>query len=191
MDEQGPADAAPTALDFFRALADADRIRIAAALIERALGVDELAEAVRLERTALTRHLAQLQSLGLIVTEAGERGASYRFDAERLNALKRQVLGGRRPRTQVEAGDEWERKVLGDFLDGERLKSIPAQPKRRAVILRWLVNDFVSGERYPEREVNERLARRHPDFATLRRELVDSGLMRRERGVYWRPEPAE
>ncbi|HET7035778.1 MAG TPA: DUF2087 domain-containing protein [Thermomicrobiaceae bacterium] len=177
------------ALDFFRALADGDRMRIAAALIERALTLEQLAEAVRLAPGAVTRHLGQLQALGLVMSEAGEDGTRYRFDTDALNALKRAVLGGQRPRTEIEAGDEWERKVLRDFLVGERLKTIPAQPKKRAAILHWLAEQFAPGECYPERQVNELLARHHPDFATLRRELVDSGLLRREAGVYWRTSP--
>ncbi|MHB1630128.1 MAG: DUF2087 domain-containing protein [Bacilli bacterium] len=35
-------------------------------------------------------------------------------------------------------------------------------------------------------EVNEIIGRHHPDFATLRRELIGNGLMEREHGVYWR-----
>jgi len=34
--------------------------------------------------------------------------------------------------------------------------------------------------------VNGIISRRHPDFAALRRYLVDEELMQRRRGVYWR-----
>jgi hypothetical protein len=40
--------------------------------------------------------------------------------------------------------------------------------------------------RYPEREVNEIISRHHPDYASLRRALVDHGLMARDAGTYWR-----
>ena len=36
--------------------------------------------------------------------------------------------------------------------------------------------------------VTEIIGRVHPDFATLRREMIDTGLMAREREVYWRKE---
>jgi hypothetical protein len=39
---------------------------------------------------------------------------------------------------------------------------------------------------YLEDEVNRVIARRHPDFASLRRFLVDEELMQRRRSVYWR-----
>ena len=40
----------------------------------------------------------------------------------------------------------------------------------------------------PEAEINERLERIFPDYASLRRYLVDYGFVEREKGVYWRTE---
>jgi hypothetical protein len=34
--------------------------------------------------------------------------------------------------------------------------------------------------------VNEIIAQHHPDYATLRRLMVDYGFMAREKGIYWR-----
>jgi hypothetical protein len=80
----------------------------------------------------------------------------------------------------------YERKVLRAFTDGSKLLQIPASRKKRQVILHWLLRDFEHGRSYPEKEVNELLLEHHWDSATLRRELVASRLMARERGVYWR-----
>ena len=49
-----------------------------------------------------------------------------------------------------------------------------------------MAEDFQPGRLYPEEEVNRIISRRHPDFAALRRYLVDEELMQRRRGVYWR-----
>ncbi len=77
--------------------------------------------------------------------------------------------------------------VLDNFRDvAGRLVSIPVQRKKRLAILKWLVEDFQPGRLYPETEVNRVISRRHPDFAALRRYLVDEELMQRRRGVYWR-----
>jgi hypothetical protein len=86
--------------------------------------------------------------------------------------------------------EAWQRKVLRDFFEGERLKELPASRKKREVVLRWLASQLPMDVRYREVEVNELLRRHHPDTATLRRELVGAGLLRRERSVYWRPAPA-
>jgi hypothetical protein len=78
-------------------------------------------------------------------------------------------------------------RVLANFVDeAGRLISIPVQRKKRLAILEWLVEDFQLGRLYAESEVNRVIARRHPDFASLRRFLVDEELMQRRRGVYWR-----
>jgi hypothetical protein len=78
-------------------------------------------------------------------------------------------------------------RVLASFVDvAGRLLTIPAQRKKRLAVLEWLAEDFQPGRLYPESEVNRVISRRHPDFAALRRYLVDEELMQRRRGVYWR-----
>ena len=78
-------------------------------------------------------------------------------------------------------------RTLENFVDASgRLMSIPVQRKKRLAVLRWLVEDFQPGRRYEEAEVNQIIGRRHPDFAALRRYLVDEEFMQRRRGVYWR-----
>ena len=65
---------------------------------------------------------------------------------------------------------------------------LPATRAKRQIVLAWLAERFEADRRYPEREVNERIRRHHPDYAWLRRELVDNRFMQREGGVYWRVE---
>jgi hypothetical protein len=61
----------------------------------------------------------------------------------------------------VEA-EAWQRKVLRDFFEGERLKEIPASRKKRDVVLRWLVRRFTTGVQCREVEVNAMLKPYHP-----------------------------
>jgi hypothetical protein len=83
-------------------------------------------------------------------------------------------------------------RVLRTFTDGDRLIRIPAKWKKRYVILRWLVEEFDFDKDYPEAEFNEILRRHHLDVATLRREMFESGLVFRNRGVYRRnPNPPD
>lgn len=49
---------------------------------------------------------------------------------------------------------------------------------------------FEAGRPYPEPEVNERLKQLNPDFAALRRYLVEEGLMARAGGLYRRVGPS-
>jgi hypothetical protein len=78
-------------------------------------------------------------------------------------------------------------RVLRAFIRDGRLVSIPARDKRRQVIYRYLRDQvFIEDRPYPELEVNQRLALFHPDVATIRRGMVDAGLVTREAGTYRR-----
>jgi hypothetical protein len=76
--------------------------------------------------------------------------------------------------------------VLRAFITDGRLVQIPVARAKRQVVLEHIVASFEPGVRYPERTVNAVLRAWHPDHATLRRYLVDEGLMGREAGEYWR-----
>jgi hypothetical protein len=75
---------------------------------------------------------------------------------------------------------------LAAFFRNGRLETIPASPARRRAVLGYLVAKFTAGRDYAEDEVNRVLQSVHPDHATLRRYLVDAGLLRRAGGVYRR-----
>lgn len=79
-----------------------------------------------------------------------------------------------------------ERRTLNNYLDGERLKVIPRKESRKRIVLAWLVERFEVGATYTEDEVNRLIARAHPDFATLRRELYDRYFLDRKDNTYWR-----
>jgi hypothetical protein len=59
------------------------------------------------------------------------------------------------------------------------------------VVLKWLCEQFTHDVQYKEKEVNEIISRHHPDFATLRRELIGAGHLKRENSIYWRPDKAK
>ena len=78
-------------------------------------------------------------------------------------------------------------RVLRNFLSAEgRLRTIPTKHSKLLVVLDHLAQAFEPGRTYPEAEVNEVLQRFHPDYAALRRYLVENGFMTREDSVYWR-----
>ena len=91
------------------------------------------------------------------------------------------------PRQRFETPLTFDEKVLRAFIRSGRLVSIPAQPKKRDVILRYLVAQcFAEDRAYPEPEVNARLAEYHEDVAALRRDMVIAGLLTRAGGEYRR-----
>jgi hypothetical protein len=80
--------------------------------------------------------------------------------------------------------------VIDRFVTDGRLRRLPAKAAKREVVLRHLAAAFEPGERYSEAQVNEILLGftdgGETDHVAVRRYLVDSGLLSREAGEYWR-----
>ncbi len=168
-------------LDTYKALADETRLRILGLIAERPYNGRQLAEALTITQPAVSHHVERLKRAGLIheLREGKER--VYGLNRETLSNLAREQL--HQARGEVESDEQ---RVLRDFFDDERLRSIPAQRKKRVVVLRKLLERFEPGKDYTEREVNDILGRAHEDVATLRREFIMYGFMVRERGIYRR-----
>ncbi|GAB3048677.1 hypothetical protein GCM10027079_12250 [Sediminivirga luteola] len=81
--------------------------------------------------------------------------------------------------------DFYARTVRASFDRDGRLHRIPGKRRAKVVVLLELLQRFERGRAYAEREVNQILGAAHPDFATLRRELVDYRWMQRHDGQYW------
>ena len=76
--------------------------------------------------------------------------------------------------------------LLRYIRDG-RISVMPARREPRLLLLDMIAQAFEPGRRYPEAAVNEVLRPLYDDHATLRRYLVDEGLLSRTPdGTYWR-----
>lgn len=177
-------------LTFLKVLSDMSRLRILGVLATRNASVEELAAALNLKPPTVSHHLSRLRDVDLVQMSAEGNTHIYQLRAENLrqfsHLLTPEHLSGLAAPIPEDA---WERKVLRDFLNGEELKEIPESRKKRVVILKWLANQFEWNQRYKESEVNAIIKRHHPDYATLRRELIGYQLLARSQGIYWRIEP--
>lgn len=175
-------------LTFFKAMADANRLKIVGLLAQKPHSVEELAAILNLRPSTVSHHLGRLAEAGLVSARAESYYNMYRLEESVLEQTARQLLSKENlPAVAAETDSgAYERKVLRDFLlpDG-RLKTIPAQRKKLDVILRHLAQEFSAGIRYPEKRVNEILKTYHEDTASLRRELIGARLLEREKGEYW------
>jgi hypothetical protein len=164
-------------------LADDGRRRVVAALVLGAGTVDEVCTATGLSAREVSSALARLVAGELVVR--GDDGDHVLLgEAFRLAAI---AAAPERPQPDP-TGDvpEDEARVLRTYLRAGRLTQIPTQRSKRLVVLDRLAQEFDVGHRYSERQVNGILRRFHADVASLRRYLVDEGLLDREAGEYWR-----
>lgn len=174
----GVTDEAATLLGL---LSDDDRLRVVAALALGARTPGEVAASSGLDVPRAGRALARLTSGGLVEQEKdGYRLLAERF-REALESLERPAAESPDSGLGPDAD-----KVLKAFLRNGKLTSIPVVHSKRLVVLDYLARLFEPGEAYPEAVVNERLAAFHPDYAALRRYMVDDEFLHRRDGFYWR-----
>jgi hypothetical protein len=170
-------------MNFMKSLADAERIKIAGLLCVEPLSPTQVADRLGIKPAEAQHHLEKLTANGL----AHKEGNLYTLDAQAVEKYTRKVLAQSHPPAPEYEGDEFEVKTLRAYIarDGS-LKSIPTQHKKLMVILNHLLKDFMPEGQYPESQVNQMLRRYHEDTAALRRYMVDNGLLKREKGIYWR-----
>ena len=179
------------AASLFRALAHPTRVLIVRLTWATARSGEELCGLLELSAATTSHHLSQLDAAGLITAEQQGHHRLYRAHraafsptlAELVRARPATIQAPGKPQTDDE---RFRARVLATFFTGGRLSVIPAQRKKRDVILDHLAAEFEPGRDYPEREVNEILGTFHPDFFTLRRELIGRGLLSRDKGIYQR-----
>ena len=174
-------------LDFVKAIADADRLRIIGLLAQKPARFSEIVIGMGFHPADAQRHLNQLIQNGIVQLADG----IYDLNAAALEKLARTQLHSER-RTFVPEPDlaNDRRRILAALLNPDgTIKTIPVQPSKRQIMLDYLINAFTVGANYSEKEVNLILAHFYPDTAALRRYLIDAGMLERERNGsrYWRP----
>ena len=180
----------PEVLSFVKAMASADRLRIVGLISQGPKRAVEIADALGVHPSDVTRHLEQLTASSIV----HEADGLYVLDEQAIESLARGQFEGKRPIYESEDEDDDVRKVLKNYLKADgTLKQIPPMGNKLLVILNFIVDVFDFDTNYTEKEVNTILRRFHLDTAALRRYLVDHGLMARDSygTKYWRVKDVE
>lgn len=163
-------------------LAEPDRLAAFAAVVLGAGTVAQVAAATGLPVREAAVALRRLTDGGLV---SQDRDGTLVADRAAFKDAVRASGPGRPPAEQLDP-DPARAAVLRAFIKDGRLVQLPAARGKRQVVLQHIAASFEPGVRYPERAVDAVLRAWHPDYATLRRYLVDEELMAREAGKYWR-----
>jgi hypothetical protein len=166
-------------------LADDDRLRTVAALVlgSGPASVSEVATAAGLDVRRAAKALTRLAGAGLV----DQSGDSYVLRPERFREALESLGRSEEPADTPHSGRGPDAdRILRIFVRDGRLVQIPAVHSKRLVVLDWLAGMFEPGQAYTEKDVNRIISRVHPDYAALRRYLVDDGFLHRREGFYWR-----
>ena len=174
-------------LQFLKALADGNRLRLIGLLAHRPYSVEELATVLDLRPSTVSHHLRTLKSADLVKGSTQGHYHVYSLDAESLKGYAQTLSsqdGLKRFAGLEGVEDPFDRKVLSVFLDADGRVSgaFPAKRKKFDVILRYALRLFEDEGPWDEAEVNQRLETISDDTATLRRGFIDHGWMVRSPG---------
>ncbi|GAB6928956.1 hypothetical protein JCM10914A_29390 [Paenibacillus sp. JCM 10914] len=181
-------------VSYHKALADPTRIKILILLAEGELNGQVLAEKIGVTPATITHHAAKLREASLI-NERRDKNTIYfslndYFIKNSATATEKLIYQRvRASEGSLERLQEEDQKVRGSviknfFTSEGKLKSIPAQLKKKLIVLTHMVSELERGRTYSEKEINEYIIGFHEDFATIRREFIMHHFMFREDGVY-------
>ncbi|ALC91186.1 ArsR family transcriptional regulator [Bacillus sp. FJAT-18017] len=176
-------------VSFYKTMGDPTRIRITVLLSSGPLHGQAIAGKLGLTPPTITHHLKKLREVG-IVKERRDKNTIYFYLNESMIKQQAQVLSQlleKRGEEQVKMVDTSieKQKVINNFFTKEgKLKSIPAQRKKKLYVFEHIVKGLEKGRKYEEKELNEYIKKFHEDFATIRREFIINHYMFRENSIY-------
>jgi hypothetical protein len=164
-----------------RVLADESRLRVHAAVLLGARSTADVVQTTGLSAREALKALTRLESVRLVT-----RGPQGWVAHPEVLAAAAKESAPVPDAVDYQVADPSEAAVLRTFLPEGVLVQIPAAQGKRRIVLDHVARIFEVGVRYPEREVNAMLRAFHPDYAALRRYLVDEGFLSRDGRAYWR-----
>lgn len=186
-------------LQLLKTVADEHRLTMLRLMNGQERNVGELAGLFELSEPAVSHHISKLHKAGLLNLRMAGNQRFYRVNPKKLAQFKAMVAKIEVMPEELERPvpdtawidaldwDEEDKKVLRTYTKDGQITDLPTKDKKCVVIMRWLATKFQPDVRYTEKQVNIILTEFFPDYASLRRMLVDFGFMRRERGGgdYW------
>jgi len=176
------------AIEIFKCLSDRSRLQILKSLSIEPMYVERLSERLSLTPSTISFHLKKLENAGIVYSQKEQYYQVYHLVE---SILKENILDlikdeSSQINEQQEREENYARKVIENFFEYGKLKNIPAQRKKRLIVLKEILKGFEENKKYTEKEVNLIIANYHDDFCTLRREMIMEKLMDREGADYWR-----
>lgn len=162
----------------FKALGDESRLAILRILLEGESYVELLASRLGLTSATVSFHLKKLEASGLV---SCKRTQFYRIYSVRREVFAQSLesLIGRTP--EPDDDTRYRETVIGNFFEDGRLKALPAQQKKREIVLRYLLETLDPNPEYPEEEIDRHIQGYFDDYCTVRREMIAFGLLTRRR----------
>lgn len=171
---------------FHKTMGDPTRIRIVNLLAKGPLHGQAIAGKLGLTPPTITHHLNKLKDINLVYQRRDKNTIYFYLNESVLQHQAKALVQLIEEKEELNLmTNEEAAKIIKNFFAADgTLKSIPAQRKKKLIILEHLMNGFKIGEKYEEKVINEYIKKFHEDYATIRREFIINQYMYRENGIY-------
>ena len=159
------------AIALFKCLSDRSRLQILKSLSIEPMYVERLSERLGLTPSTISFHLKKLENAGIVYSVKDQYYQVYHLVESVLKENILDLIKDESPEIikQKEREENYAKKVIQNFFEYGKLKTIPAQRKKRLIVLQEILKSFEPDKKYSEKEVNLIIANFHDDFCTLRR----------------------
>jgi DNA-binding HxlR family transcriptional regulator len=175
-------------LSTVKALGDRSRLLILNALLAGPQCVEELSTTLDLGASTISFHLHKLVQGGLVTVRKDQYYSVYSLSPDLFTLSLRDLIAfdnPHQPQQSVRLVQD-RQKVIDTFFYGGRLVKMPAQKRKRTIVLEHIARLFDAGREYGEQEVTSVIEPVFPDYCLVRRLLIDDGYMVRSAGRYRR-----
>lgn len=171
-------------LKLFKVLSDKSRLQILNSLLEEPMVVERIASRLGLATSTVSFHLKKLEDAGLITSEKTQYYKQFSIKKKMLDYTLSELIKMEKDQLIEDRDEAYRKKVLDTFFVGDSHKSLPVQMKKKRIVLEELAKSFKADRTYEEHEVNAIIEPHYDDYCTVRRYLIDFGLLKRERNTY-------
>ena len=174
-------------IEIMKSLADASRLQVLNSLMDKPQYVEELAQRMNLAVSTVSFHLKKLEKAGLVNKSKEQYYIMYRINDKLFNLSLRELTSfdNIEKFIQDERINKYREKILKTFIKKGRLTKLPVQHKKKLIILYEFVKNIKIGKEYEEKEIDEIINKVYDDHCTIRRLLIDEGIMKRKNHIYW------
>jgi hypothetical protein len=173
-------------VEFHKTMGDPTRLRILSLLSNGPLHGQAIAGKLGLTAPTITHHLKKLRDINVVFERRDKNTIYFNLNhsvvKQHSEALK-QLMEGKEI-SMVDQTDEKQKNIANFFTKDGKLKTIPAQRKKKLMVFEHLIKGIEKGKKYEEKEINEYILQFHDDYATIRREFIINHYMYRENGIY-------
>ncbi|GMB09855.1 metalloregulator ArsR/SmtB family transcription factor [Thermolongibacillus altinsuensis] len=173
---------------FYKTIGDSTRLRIIKMLSDGPLHGQAIAGKLGLTPATITHHLKKLRDVNAVYERRSGNTIYFYLNETVIQHYAKALMNlAEQDEVKKDMKDVMaeRQKVIENFFTSDgRLKNIPAQRKKKLIVLEHMLKGLQKGKKYEEKELNEYIKKFHDDYATIRREFIINNYMYRENGIY-------